>query len=85
MSLTLIAMLAAALGIAGVVLWAYWPWRWSRHQWTDDHHVRRAARGAMRTLDGKVGRLSRKPGAAIDCSGPLRALRRNGEFRYDYI
>jgi len=39
----------------------------------------------MQTLDGKVGRLSRKPGAAIDCSGSLPALRRNGEFRYDYI
>ena len=46
--------------------------------------------GAARTAllldpDGKVGRLSRKLGAAIDCSGPLRALRRNGEFRYDDI
>jgi hypothetical protein len=39
----------------------------------------------MQTLDGKLGRLSRKLGATIDCSGPLRALRRNGELRYDYI
>ena len=27
MYLTLFAMLAAALGIAGVIVWAYWPWR----------------------------------------------------------
>ena len=27
MYLTLIVMLAAFLGVAGVVVWAYWPWR----------------------------------------------------------